>query len=130
MSVNKVRKAKVAETLHRVIAEVLSGGTKSPALDAVGMATVNHVDINTDLTVAVIYVSFFGCDDSAADRAIGDLQRRAGGLRGMVGRKIGLKHAPELRFVHDVSPEFKERLTSIVREDAERSVPDDSAGDE
>jgi ribosome-binding factor A len=130
MSVNKVRKARVAETLRRVLADALSGGIKSHALDAAGMATVNHVDINSDLSVADIYISFFGCDEPIAERAIADLQRRAGGLRGTVGRKIGLKHAPELRFVHDVSPEFKERLANIVREDSERSVPDDATGDE
>ena len=47
--------------------------------------------------------------------------KAAGFLRGPLGRRLGLQHAPELRFLLDPSIDMSEKLAAIVREDEERA---------
>jgi ribosome-binding factor A len=42
------------------------------------------------------------------------LNRAAGFLRGEVGRRLGLRHAPKLEFEFDASIERADRLTSLI----------------
>ena len=51
------------------------------------------------------------------------LTRAAGFLRGELGRRLGLRHAPRLEFVFDDSAIGAERLASLI----ERAVADDRA---
>jgi ribosome-binding factor A len=53
------------------------------------------------------------------------LDRASGFLRGEVGRRVGLRHAPRLEFLFDETIERADRLTRLI-DDAVRSDP---AGD-
>jgi ribosome-binding factor A len=44
------------------------------------------------------------------------LRRAAGFLRGEVGRRLGLRHAPRLDFEYDASIERADRLTKLIDE--------------
>jgi ribosome-binding factor A len=50
-------------------------------------------------------------------------------LRGPLGRALGTRHSPELRFVHDELIESGARLSSLitkaVKDDTERHVDDE-----
>jgi len=81
---------------------------------------VTKVELNVDLSVARCYVSIVA-DDATADAALAGLQKAAGFLRGPIGRRLSLQHAPELRFFVDPSIDMSEKLASIVREDEERA---------
>lgn len=123
------RKERVAEAIRGNLSEVISREVKDPRVRAAGLVGVNHVEVNRDLSVARIYVSFFGGDtsDKAAARAMEGLESVAGFLRGHVARRLGLKRAPELRFLHDTSPDFRESLDEIRRQDAERGDAEPAA---
>ena len=69
---------------------------------------------------ATCYVSIVG-DDATADAALEGLQKAAGFLRGRSAARLGLQHAPELRFLLDPSIDMSEKLAAIVREDEERA---------
>jgi hypothetical protein len=65
------------------------------------------------------------------------LTHAAGFLRGELGRRLGLRHAPRLEFVFDESVESAARLTHLIdsavagdREHAAASVPQSGAGSE
>jgi ribosome-binding factor A len=110
------RKSRVEHALRDVLTELISTEVKDPRVRAATLLTVTKVELNTDMAVANVYVSIVG-DDATVDDVIAGLGKAAGFLRGPVGRKLSLQHAPELRFHHDVSIDVSEKLAAIVRED-------------
>jgi len=68
-------------------------------------------------------VPFGGQQDTAEVQE--GLARASGYLRGEVGRRVGLRHAPRLEFLFDETIERADRLTRLI-DDAVRSDP---AGD-
>lgn len=110
------RKARVEHALRDVITELVATEVKDPRVRAATLITITKVELNVDMAVAKVYVSVIG-DDATADRAIEGLAKAAGFLRGPVARKLSLQHAPELRFVHDVTIDVGAKLAAIVRED-------------
>ena len=135
------RKHRVEHGLRDVLTEMIGRDVKDPRVRAASLITVTRVELNVDLSVAMVYVSVVG-DDAAVAGVIAGLTKAAGFLRGPVGRKLNLQHAPELRFVADASIDMTEKLAAIVRDDEARAraagrepglpapaaPPDDSAG--
>ena len=88
------------------------------------MVTVTGVRVAPDLSVAQVYVVPFG-GMAAPPHMIDGLTRAAGFLRGEVGRRVGLRHAPRLDFLLDETFDRAARLSSLiteaVRSDVQRS---------
>ncbi len=124
------RKQRLAQNLRDFLAQMIDQELKDPRVHGAGFVGVNHVELNRDASVGRVYVSFYGAGPEKraapgpqAAAAIDGLQAAAGFLRGQVGRHFGLRRAPELRFIHDVGPDMQERISDILREDAERGSP-------
>ena len=114
------RRPRVAQAMRDVLAPMLDREIKDPRVRAAGFASINHIELNRDMSVARIYVSFVGPADESEvirDRAMAALQASAGFLRGPVGRALRLRHAPELRFLYDDSPAFGQRISALVRDE-------------
>lgn len=111
------RRDRVAHVLRQAIAEAIATDVKDPRVSKAEMLTVTRVEMNIDMAIANIYVSVVG---DATD-VIAGLRKAAGYLRGRVGRAAGLQRAPELRFVADHSIDMSERISEILREDADRA---------
>lgn len=129
------RKERLAQNIRDLLAQLVDQELKDPRVHGAGFVGVNHVELNRDASVARVYVSFYGAGPKGtaapgkhADEALAALQAAAGFLRGNIGRHFGLKRAPELRFVHDVGPDMEQRITDILREDAERASDDGGEG--
>jgi ribosome-binding factor A len=114
--------------MRDVLSSLISREVHDPRVQQAGLVSVNHVELNRDMSVAHVYVAFLGASEEAGERATEALQHAAGFLRGPLGRELRLQRAPELRFVHDQSGEFGVRLSQVVREDQARR--DESEGDE
>ena len=96
--------------MQRVLAELIAREVKDPR---VGQVTLTLVEMQSDMSAArVLYVPF-GAQHTAAEVQIG-LTRAAGFLRGEVGRRLSLRHAPRLEFVLDESIERADRLTRLI----------------
>ena len=121
------RKARVEQALRDVLSGLLEREVKDPRLKAAGLVTINHVDVNKDLSVARVHVSFFITDEAKIAAAMKSLEGAAGFLRGPAGRGASLARPPELRFVHDQSIEFGMRLAAIRREDEARAEAEAAA---
>jgi ribosome-binding factor A len=88
--------------------------------------------MSSDLSYANVYYSVLGADPNDAQEI---LDAAADMLRGPLGRALGLRHAPELRFVKDELIEGGARLSALitkaVSDDQARHVDDDAgAGDD
>jgi ribosome-binding factor A len=114
------RKHRVEHGVRDVLTEMIAREIKDPRVRAATLITVTKVELNVDLSVANVYVSIIG-DDATADGALAGLSKAAGFLRGPVGRKLNLQHAPELRFLPDASIDMSEKLAAIIRDDEERA---------
>lgn len=112
------RKQRVEHGLRDVLTELVAREVRDPRVRAATLLTITRVELNVDLSVAMVYVSIVGGD---AAGALAGLGKAAGFLRGPVGRKLNLQHAPELRFVADASIDMSEKLAAILRDDEERA---------
>jgi ribosome-binding factor A len=116
------RQQRVANAMRDVLTELISREVKDPRVHGAGLISVSQVEINRDLSVAYVYVSFMGGagDERAEERALAALAAAAGFLRGPVGRRMRLQRAPELRFMRDARASFGQRMREILLDDEQR----------
>ncbi len=114
------RAERLGHAIRDTLTELIAADVKDPRVRAATLLTLTKVEMNVDLSVARVYVSVVG-DDATADGVIAGLQKAAGFLRGPVGRRLNLQHAPELRFQLDVSIDMSDKLAQIRREDEEKA---------
>lgn len=101
---------------------ILRGAVHDPAVSEV---VVSAVKVTDDLGLARVYVRTLRPADSAAQTSVLEGLRRAGGfLRREVGKSLGIRVHPELRFVWDDSIDqalSMERLFEEIRTEREGS---------
>lgn len=114
------RGAKVGDAIRDALSEMIRREVKDPRVTAAGVVTITRVEMNVDLSVALIWTSIYG-DDRVAEKAIAGLTAAAGFLRGPLARRLRLGRPPELRFVRDTGLAFGHELTQIVRDDEARA---------
>lgn len=106
------RPERVAEMVHRELAQRLREDVKDPEL---GPISITGVDVSRDLGRAVVrYLPLGGGVPGPSQREA--LVRAAKALRGPVGRALRLRTAPELVFVLDEDLERAVRVTSLLDE--------------
>ena len=71
--------------------------------------------MSPDLRVARVYFRTLGTADARA-ASLRALQRASNFLRGEVGRALGLRVTPELRFEYDTTPDTARRVDDLLRE--------------
>ena len=110
------RPERVGHLVQSELARLLIRDVKDPRLRLV---TVTAVKMTPDLRVARVYVRTLeqGADHGDLIRA---LQRAAPVLRGEIGRALGLRVTPELRFEWDALPDTARRLDELLRSGAPR----------
>lgn len=119
------RSRRVAQQIQRALSDLIRREIRDPRL---GMLTLTEVRVSSDLSYATVYYSVLNADPQEAREV---LESAADMLRGPLGRALGLRHAPELRFAADDLIESGARLSALinkaVKDDVERHVDD---GDE
>jgi ribosome-binding factor A len=104
------RVRKIESELQRVLAELITREVKDPR---VGNVTITGVSLSADMGVAKVFFAPFA-SQQPPQQVQGGLARAAGFLRGEVGRRLGLRHAPRLEFVHDDTAEKAAHLTGLI----------------
>jgi len=88
---------------NQSILEVLSGLIQSAVKDPrVGFVTINQVKLNRDHSVAEVYFSVIG-DEGERKTTFQGLKKAKGFMQSKLVRTLGLRAAPDLRFVYDDS---------------------------
>jgi ribosome-binding factor A len=105
------RPERVAHLVQSELARLLLREAKDPRLRLV---TLTAVKMTPDLRVARVFVRTL--DDTADRRAVvRALEHAAPFLRGEIGRALGLRVTPELRFAYDALPDTARRLDELLR---------------
>lgn len=126
MSGGNPRRPRVSQAIRETLGKLVETELSDPRIAKAGFLSVNHVELNKDMSVAEVFIGFYGEEEEGpAEVAIQILNRAAGRLRGPLGRTLKLQRAPELRFVHDQSSEFGVRLSQIIRDDEKRRTQGD-----
>lgn len=106
------RPARVAEMVHRELAQRLRTEIKDPELVPI---SITRVEMTRDLGRATVWYLPLGGGD--APESLGEaLLRAARQLRGRVGRALRLRAAPELVFQVDVHHEEALRVTRMLHD--------------
>jgi len=102
----------VAHLLQAELARLLLRATNDPRLRGV---TITAVRMSPDLRVARVYVRTLDATAARVDtlRALG---RASAFFRSQVGRVLGLRVTPELRFEYDSTPDTARRVDDLLRE--------------
>lgn len=105
------RAQRVGEEIKREVSDILRG-MKDPR---VGFATVTGVTLSNDLRHAKVYVSVYGSEEQKRESLEG-LQAATGFVRTEIGRRIRLRHTPEILFQLDSSIEHGQRINQLLNE--------------
>lgn len=116
--------ARLSSDIQRIIGGKLRD-LKDPRIVAEKL-TVVRVEVSRDRSVAKVYVSSFD-GMSAAKEAVKGLESASGYLRREIVAVLGIRKAPELRFVPDDSAEYSAHISKMLKD---LNIPEDDGTDE
>ena len=112
----------MADFIREEGSEIISRRLKDPRIAP--MTTITSVEVSGDLSLVKIYVSVMG-DQEARDATMTALNKGKGFFRTELGRRLSLRHVPEIVFKLDESIESGARILDILsRISAGEDVPD------
>lgn len=110
---------KKAEQIKHIAAEMVQSKIKDPRL---GFVTVTDVRLSRDGREATLFYTVLGSETDHAETAAA-LDAAKGQIRTTVSKRLGMRFAPTIAFVHDAMPEssahFEELLAAAKAGDAE-----------
>ncbi len=117
------RTSRIGEVLMRELAQMIQQEVSDPR---VGMVTVSHVDVTSDLKYATVYVTRLNGTDSEQEtkECLEGLSRAAGFLKRGIAKRVDIRTIPELRFKYDTSLDHGFRMDELIAK-ANRDLADD-----
>jgi ribosome-binding factor A len=116
------RNERLAEEIREEVARIISADVKDPRL---GFVTVTRVELTADLRTARVLVGILGEARERA-RSLGILRRAAGFVRRELGRRLSVRHTPEVLFQLDTGLDASDRVARLLDETASgRAEPEE-----
>ena len=117
------RQLRVGELIRRTLSEVLArGDVHDPELNRLSV-TVGEVTTSPDLKIATAYVLPLGGE--GREDVISLLARNKSELRRIIGKKLALKYAPDLRFrIDETFDRLDETRRLFSQDDVRRDLND------
>mgnify|MGYP003643978374 CR=1 FL=1 len=108
-----LRLLRVAENVRHAISAILArGDVQDPDLGHVSV-TVSEVRLSSDMRHATIFVMPLGGDKTG--KIIEALNRKAGFIRGAMGKMVHMKFMPQLKFKQDESFDEASHIEALLR---------------
>jgi len=111
----KNRTGRVGEEIKKELSVMIQRELKDPRI---GFVTVTGVEVTSDLSQAKVYLSVFGDEEQKKD-TLKALDKPTGFLRTEIGKRIRLRHTPELIFKIDESIAYGSRIEKLLDEISE-----------
>ena len=109
---SKFRPNRLAETLKEVISQLILVELKDPRI---GFVTVTSVDVTNDLAHAKVYISVLASKDEGK-ACLETLNHAAGFVRSEIGKRVRLRHVPNISFVYDPSVQQGAHIAKLLRD--------------
>jgi ribosome-binding factor A len=104
------RVEKIQEFIQQEISKLILRGLKDPRI---GFVTVTAVEVMGDLRSAKVYVSLMGSEEQKKATWDG-LQHSLGFMRTEIGRRLGIRHTPELSLHRDNSLDNSDHIQRLL----------------
>lgn len=104
------RPDRVGDQIRQELAELIAREVHDPGI---GFLTITRVRVTPDLQNARVYYTALG-DETARKETGRALGRATPFLRRHIGKRLRLKHVPELEFFYDESIERQDRIERIM----------------
>ncbi|MBS4031400.1 MAG: 30S ribosome-binding factor RbfA [Clostridiales bacterium] len=107
------RAHRVAEEIKREVSDILRSEIKDPRV--AGLISITDVTVTRDLRHSKIYISVFGSDEEK-QQTIEALSKAVGFIRTEIGRRIRLRHTPQISFQLDQSIAYGAHINKVLRD--------------
>ena len=114
------RTNQLGEAIREEVANLIAHGLKDPRI---GFVTITRAEVTPDLRYARVYFGVLG-DKAQREKTLAGLSQAAGFIRREVGKRVRLRHVPELVFQYDAGLEATDRVARILEENALASAPE------
>ncbi len=94
-----------------IAAMLVMGEIHDPRLAS--MVSITDVKLSRDLQHATVFFAVMGADERGATLAA--LKSASGYIRGLLGRRMSLRHTPHLRFQADTSMDQGARIETLLQ---------------
>jgi ribosome-binding factor A len=124
------QRARIEESIHKLVAELLVRRVKDPRVENV---SITRVKASKDFTSAKILYNIIGGGSDKAEIEAG-LKSCRGFIRGQLRKNLRLRVTPELTFIYDASLDTAMEIESLIQTlhngNPEQNGEDDDAGRE
>jgi len=103
------------ERLEDEIREEVAGIVAQLKDPRVGFVTITRVALTADLRTARVFVGILG-DTTQHDKTLAGLRQAAGFVRRELGRRIHIRHTPEVIFQYDAGLDATDRVARLLEE--------------
>lgn len=113
-----IKQGRMSDRIHQILSSLLLREVSDPRLRDV---SVTEVKLDPELMYATVYVVALG-DATRETEVMAAFRRAKGFLRREVGKRVRLRHTPELHFQWDHTLEQAERINRII---SDLNIPHD-----
>ncbi len=106
------RQGRIKALIARNISDILTFELKNPK---VGIPSVNLVEMNSDNSLAKVYVSFIGVKNP--EKHIEELNRCKGFVRSSLAKRMDLYKVPQIVFIYDSRFDDEERMNALLKKE-------------
>ena len=115
------RRDRVAHMIQAELASLLLREARDPRLQLV---TITAVRITADLKLARVFFRTLEAEAHPKETTRA-LERATPFLRGAIGRSLGMRVTPELRFEYDTTPDTARRVDELLQQTHPNPEPED-----
>ncbi|GFN31849.1 30S ribosome-binding factor RbfA [Paenibacillus xylaniclasticus] len=108
----KVRVGRVSEQIKKELSQIIQTELKEPRI---GFITVTGVEVSNDLSQAKVFLSVLGSEEQK-EETLKAIARGTGFIRSELGKRMRLRHTPELIFKFDSSIEYGSRIEALLEQ--------------
>lgn len=105
-----IKQQRMNDRIQQILSQLLQREIADPRLREV---TITEVQLDPELVVAKVYVSAMG-DESRQLEVMKGFRRARGFLRRELGKRIRLRHTPELHFDWDHTLAQADRINQLI----------------
>ncbi|ACV63929.1 ribosome-binding factor A [Desulfofarcimen acetoxidans DSM 771] len=106
------RPERLAESIKKEVSDMIINELKDPRI---GFTSITSVEVSRDLSFAKIFVSVLGTEEEQK-ATVEALSRANGFIRAEIGRRIRLRHVPELAFISDQSIAHGTKIMKLLQD--------------
>jgi ribosome-binding factor A len=120
------RAERLAEEIREQVARMIASDLKDPRL---GFVTVTRVELAHDLGHARIHVGVLG-SEAEREKSLQALRQASGFVRRELGKRLRIRHIPEVDFRYDKGLDATDRVARLLDEERRRASPASGDADE